>query len=312
MLSVDPQGLRSVTPTSKLPSLWCALLGVTSRFVEADGILTRILEAGSGPPLILLHGTGGHVEAWAHNVSALAKRYHVIAIDMVGHGLSDKPHHLHYVVPDYTDHVRAVMDALDVRRAHFVGLSLGAWVACWLALETPGRVVAVVNCTGGVFRWPEGQAPKEARERTAMAEVNEGLNNLNAESVRTRLHSLFYDGSRCPEELVQLRLALYDTPDARRVLPRLHAMIPYDSPGRIRYALTPERLEALSVPVLYLWGEHNPGGSISGAERATRATATAKMVVMPGVGHWPQWEAPDEFNREVLDFLGAYEFEVPS
>jgi pimeloyl-ACP methyl ester carboxylesterase len=288
------------------PTIWNALLGAEVVYRDAGGIRTRCIELGSGPTLYLLHGTGGHAEAWALNLVELSTRFHVVAFDFVGHGLSAKPQNLDYVITDYTHHVRALMAAMGVERAHFAGLSLGAWVASWLALETPEAVNRLVNCTGGVFRWPEGQQQRESSERIAMAKANDDLADLTAATVRRRLHSLFHDPSLCPEELVDLRLRLYSQPDARALLPRLHHMVPYDSPARARFALTEDRLRSLSVPVLYLWGEHNPGGSVSSAVRAAELTPQAELVVVDGAGHWPQWERPADFAEHVIKFLDSY------
>lgn len=285
------------------PSLWNAMLGAEVVYRNAGGVKTRCLELGDGPPLYLLHGTGGHAEAWAHNIVELSTEFRVIAPDFVGHGLSDKPRGLDYVITDYTEHIQALMTSMDVTQAHFVGLSLGAWVASWLALENPQLVDKVVNCTGGVFRWPEGQAGLEQRERVELAKANDKLAELNADSVRKRLLTLFHDPSLCTDELVDLRLQLYSLPAARALLPQLHRMIPYDSPARERFALTEERLRALSVPVLYLWGEFNPAGSVDSARRAARLTPRAHLQVIPGTGHWPQWERPQDFNTKVIDFL---------
>jgi 2-hydroxy-6-oxonona-2,4-dienedioate hydrolase len=284
-------------------TIWNSFLGTEVVYRDAGGIRTRCAEVGNGPPLILLHGTGGHLEAWAYNLAELAKSFRIVAIDMVGCGLSDKPSNLDYVISDYTSHVRAVMDALDLPSAHFAGISLGAWVASWLALESPERVDRIVNCTGGVFRWPEGQEAGESKERQGMAKTNDELAVLNRESVRRRLHLLFHDPSLCTEELVDLRLALYSMPGVPELLPKLHNMIPYDSPARVKFALTPERLAAIKSPVLYLWGQYNTGGSVRGAKRAAETTPNAELVVVPDAGHWVQWERPAEFNRAAVDFL---------
>jgi pimeloyl-ACP methyl ester carboxylesterase len=290
-----------VSPLAE-PTLWEDLLGAEVRWIDAAGVRTRILVAGSGVPLILLHGTGGHVEAWAHNVRALAVHHRVIAVDMVGHGLTDKPE-LAYTPADYAAHVRDVMDALDIGRAHFAGVSLGGWVASWLALETPERVLSVINNTGAVFRWPEGEDAKESSERRGMVTTSAALDDLTMDTVRRRLHLLFHDPARCPEELVRIRYALYSTPEARAVTAKLHHLLPYDSADRVAFSLTPERLRALTMPVLYLWGEFNPGGSVASGKRAAAETPRGEFALIDGVGHWPQFEGAHEFNRLSLDFL---------
>src|SRR5690242_10688498 len=74
-------------------SLWGDLVAVPLRqyFVDANGIETRVVECGEGPPLVFVHGTGGHLEAYSRNIAALAADFRVITYDMAGHGFSEKP-----------------------------------------------------------------------------------------------------------------------------------------------------------------------------------------------------------------------------
>lgn len=283
-------------------TIWTEALGSEIRYHDAAGVRTRTLEAGSGPALFLLHGTGGHVEAFARNMTALSQHFRVIAVDMIGHGLTAKPD-IEYLIPDYTKHLRDLMDELGIERAHWLGESLGGWVATWLALENPERVDKLINCTGGVFRWPEGEDPKEAAERQNMVTKSQSMRELTRENVRKRLELLFHDPADCTEELVDIRLALYSPPEMKAVTAKLHHMLPYDSPARIEYSITEERLRAIPVPTLYLWGEYNPGSSVKSAARAASLTPNAELVVLDDTAHWPQWEDPEKFNQAMLKFL---------
>lgn len=286
-----------------IDTMWLKLMGASVKYCDVGGIRTRYAEAGSGLPLVLIHGTGGHIEAFANNIVPLAKYFHVYAIDLVGHGLSDKPE-IEYILPDYVSHLRGFLDAMGIKRAVVGGVSLGGWVTSYLALEDPGRVLAVVNCTGGVFRWPEGQYPEEAAQRQGMHKTNITVtNSVTRETVRQRLGLLFNDPSQIPEELVEVRYRIYSQPRMQEILGRIHAMFPYDSPVRAKYSLTEERLKALKVPVLYLWSDNNPGSGVRSAERAAALTPRAELHVMKGCGHWPQWENPPEFNEVVRRFI---------
>lgn len=288
------------------PTLWEAMMGATVRMIDVGGIRTRVVEAGEGETLVLLHGTGGHVEAFAYNVMPLAAHYHVVVVDMVGHGLTDKPE-LDYVISDYVDHVVGVLDAMEVSAAHVGGVSLGGWVASFVALHHPDRVLTVINCTGGVFRWPEGQYPEEASQRRHMSSVNDNVSDgVTVESVRRRLSLLFHQDDACTEELVSVRHRLYSDPQMSDILHTLHHMVPYDAPDRVSWSLTEERLRALTRPVFYLWSEHNPGSSVRSARRAAELTARSEVHVMAGCGHWPQWEEPQEFNEQVHRFIGSH------
>src|ERR1700757_3738849 len=108
------------------------------RHVDVHGVRTRVLHAGAGPDLVLLHGTGGHLEAYARDIAGLASCFRVTAHHMVGHGcpaLPDRP----YTIDVLSDHLIGLLDALDIGTAHLSGESLGGWVAAWGARPPPGR-----------------------------------------------------------------------------------------------------------------------------------------------------------------------------
>src|SRR5579872_2404404 len=122
-------------------TIWSELMGVpfTIRYINAGGVSTRILEAGKGDPLVLLHGTSGHIEAYARNIADLAQSHYVIAYDMIGHGLTEKPD-CRYTLEVYTGHLTDVLGALRIGVCSLSGDSLGAWVAAWFASHAPDRV----------------------------------------------------------------------------------------------------------------------------------------------------------------------------
>src|SRR5580693_2279642 len=95
--------------------------------VEVHGVRTRVLRAGAGPDLVLLHGTGGHLEAYARDIAGLAASFRVTAYDMVGHGWSDLPDRP-YTIDVLSDHLIGLMDALGIDRVHR------------LVLNTPGNI----------------------------------------------------------------------------------------------------------------------------------------------------------------------------
>ena len=112
-------------------SVWSDLQGVpfVQGYLDAGGVRTRYLHAGdeSKPPLILLHGSGGHAEAYVRNLAAHAEHFSTWSIDMLGHGYTDKPGHP-LEIRHYIDHLLAFLDAIGVDRAHLSGESLGGWV----------------------------------------------------------------------------------------------------------------------------------------------------------------------------------------
>ena len=135
--------------------------GVRENYIQAGGIRTRFLEAGSGRPIIQLHGTGGHAETYARNIGPLSKHSRAISLDMIGHGYSDRPD-VTYTMDVFADHVIAFMDACGHDKATLCGESLGGSVACWAALKYPRRVEALVLNTGILAR-PDARGQPTAR-----------------------------------------------------------------------------------------------------------------------------------------------------
>lgn len=110
-------------------SLWLDMLGTEIRFVSTPSFGNiRIAEAGKGNPetIIFQHGLNGHLEAYAKNLIALSKDFHVIAFDYVGHGLSSKPDR-EYTPAMLADQLGELMDVLGIERAHLSRELLGDW-----------------------------------------------------------------------------------------------------------------------------------------------------------------------------------------
>src|SRR5664279_759078 len=117
--------------TADLPahiSIWGELGDVDHELLHLDiaGVRTRVLRAGTGPDLVLLHGTGGHLEAYARDIAGLSSDFRVTAYDMVGHGWSDTPDRP-YTTDVLSDHLLGVLDASGIDRVLLSGESLGGW-----------------------------------------------------------------------------------------------------------------------------------------------------------------------------------------
>src|SRR3981189_1533776 len=128
--------------SSAFESVWSDLQGVpfSQGFLDAGGVRTRYLHAGDAikPTLVLLHGSGGHAEAYVRNLEAHAEHFSTWAIDMLGHGYTDKPGHP-LEVTHYVDHLLAVFDAIGAEPPHLSGESLGGWGAARAASAHPDR-----------------------------------------------------------------------------------------------------------------------------------------------------------------------------
>ncbi|MDV9170066.1 alpha/beta fold hydrolase [Streptomyces sp. W16] len=264
------------------------------RFVDVAGIRTRVLRAGAGPELILLHGTGGHLEAYARDIAGLAADFRVTAYDMVGHGWSDLPDRP-YTIDVLSDHLLGLMDALGIDSAHLSGESLGGWVTAWTASYHPERVERLVlNTPGNIANKPEVMV--KMRDSTLAA-----VRDPSDETVRRRVEFLFHDTSMVTDELVNLRRAVYGRPGFLRAIE--NTLVLQDPVVRKDFAWDPAWVGQITAPTLLLWTDHDPTGGLDEAAMLQGWLPDARLHVIEGAGHWPQWEKPAEFLRAHRDFL---------
>ncbi|ASV67374.1 alpha/beta hydrolase [Cytobacillus sp. FSL W7-1323] len=277
-------------------SIWNDLADIEFKlhFVDADGVKTRVLESGTGEPLLLLHGTGGHIEAYARNIKGLAEHFRVICIDMLGHGYTEKPDYP-YGIDSYSDHLLAVIKALDLEKVYLSGESLGGWVAAWFAAHHPSYVESMVlNTPGNVNNKPEVMAGLKASTLKAVLEAN-------YENVKTRLEWLMYDKSQVTDELIESRYNIYTQPAYQEAVH--HIVHLQNIEARKQFSWDPSWCGKINVPTLLAWTDHDPTSTVEEAEPIKEMIPGSELTVINEAGHWPQWEKPEEFNQVTIDFL---------
>jgi pimeloyl-ACP methyl ester carboxylesterase len=265
--------------------------------VVVDGLNTGYLEAGSGDPVVLLHGGefGASAElGWERNIAALAKRYRVLAPDMLGYGNSAK-------VIDFVDgrgmrirHVASFCKVMNVDSAHFVGNSMGAINLLTDTTSTapvlPVRSLALI-CGGGEIQRNEHASALFDYDGTV-------------EAMRLIVTALFFDpGYPADDDYVSRRHESSTAPGAWEAI----AAARFRRPGLEAPASpsTTRAYERIAVPTLVIEGAGDkllPSGW--GAEIAARITG-ARSAVVDAAGHCPQIERPEVVNDLLLEFLGG-------
>lgn len=283
-------------------TIWEDLLGGEIRYYQAGDIRTRCLEAGRGEALILLHGNGGHAEIFARNIMPLAQRFRVFAVDMLGHGFTDKPE-IDYLIPDYVGHVLRFLDAIGARQAHILGHALAGWVATYLTVHHPERVKTLVNINGLTHLKKEDEAIEAGFEqiRTLSRKATE-IPSLD--SVRKRMEFAVANAASISDELVAVRHAIYSQPGMARAMAKI---IQVESPAQRRFAPTPAQIESIKIPTLLIFAEKHPVERLENFQRLQRLIAGSRLHVVPDAGILAMWEKPDEVNRAILEFYGKQE-----
>ena len=270
--------------------------GITTRFVEVrDGLRMRLLESGpaDGPPVVLLHGWGASAYSYRGAIPALAQAgRRTIAVDLPGHGLSDKPAALPwYSRPGMTDTAGALLDALDVRQATVVGVSMGGGIAAGLAVERHPRLarVALVN--------PVGFAPVRfttiAQMLTPLAARDYASYLVARPLVSWFLHLAYWDQSRVTEHDVDEYWSSASQPGAAAALVACLHEFSWDP-------FPPSELARIRVPVLLVVGTHDH--LIVRSEAGAGAIEGLRVVRVEG-GHAVNEERPDEVNAALLAFM---------
>lgn len=287
-------------------SLWQDLRSTSysQGWLDAGGISTRYLQAGdkSLPPLIFLHGAGGHAEAYARNLKAHGRFFNTWSLDMLGHGWSDKPDHP-YEISHYVDHILRFMDAQGWDKARLSGESLGGWVVSRIAADHPDRVERVVLNTAGGSR----------AEPTVMARIK-SLSTRAAEEptwefIKARVEWLMAHPEQATDDLVACRQAIYSQPGFKQAM--ANAMVLQDMEVRTRNLITPEDYGRFQSPTLVLWTSHDPTADVTEGRRIADMIPGAEFVVMQDCGHWPQWEDVPTFDRLHINFLLGRPAETP-
>ncbi|MET7398691.1 alpha/beta fold hydrolase [Dactylosporangium sp. NPDC005572] len=277
-------------------SIWAELCDVDHelRHVDVAGVRTRVLRAGTGPDLVLLHGTGGHLEAYARDIAGLAEDFTVTAYDMVGHGWSDLPDRP-YTVDVLSEHLVGLLDALDVGVAHLSGESLGGWVTAWTAAHHPERVDRLVlNTPGNIANKPEVMARLSASTRAAVRDPSDA-------TVRRRVEFLFHHTEMVTDELVNLRRAVYGRPGFATAIE--NTLVLQDPAVRKDFAWEPGWVGKVVAPTLLLWTDHDPTGGLDEAQLLLDWLPDARLHVIEDAGHWPQWEKPQQYLEVHREFL---------
>jgi pimeloyl-ACP methyl ester carboxylesterase len=262
-----------------------------AREVELSHGRTRYVEAGAGPPVVLLHGVGftSGDDSWWPIVGPLSTRLRVLAPDFMGWGLSDR-FDREYSFAYLVDFVREFQDALGLSRTHIVGHSMGGWIATLLAYESPQRVDKLALVAAG------GVATRTLASMTAFTPPSR-------EQIETQLRATVKVPEADFAALTKRAVQKTQVPGAveayQKILNHMN-----DPEHRRRYN-TLRRLPHITAPTLIVWGREDKVNALELGEQLHAGIKDSRLAVVEECGHFVPTEKPDELSRLLLDFLTA-------
>ena len=262
-------------------------------------------EHGRGDPLLCIMGFATDSTGWLLQVPAFAERHRTIVFDNRGVGRSSKPTGA-YTIHEMADDAVALLDHLDIERAHVLGLSMGGMIAQELVLRHPERVRGLVLAA----TFPEPDVATEEQRKmifgqmggtiTEAGEMTIDVAAMNPLLFFQHLLPLVFNPSFIQSELPKLMQlfsgALQYGFSIEAILGQMQAIMNHKAT---------DRLATIAAPTLVLTGDADRLISPANSDVLARSVPGAKLVRIPGGSHGFNIEMPDLFNREVLDFLAT-------
>lgn len=254
---------------------------------------TGFIRAGAGAPVLFIHGVGMNAAIWQPQIERMADRFDVIAIDMLGHGLSPLPPQ-HPELADYADQAVRLLDHLGLDKVSVIGHSMGALVAQELALRAPERVRRIVSLNA-VFRRPPELAEAVRQRAVAL--------NGRSDTAGTAQTIARWFGYPVPAEL--------EVP-AQKTASALSAVDPEGYARTYRLFARADgdhadHLLTLAVPALFMTGSEDRNSSPAMSAAMARLAPHGRCTVLPGEKHMMAVAAPDLTTRHIVDFLAEDE-----
>ncbi len=272
--------------------------------VNVAGTPIFVAEAGTGAPVIMLHGGGpgaSGVSNYSRNIDALAGYFRVIVPDMPGYGRSAKGVDQSDPFGYLADMIRGLMDELGIATACLVGNSYGGAAALRLALDTPHRVDKLVLMGPGGVGTTRG-LPTAGLKSLLSYYGGSGPSRDKLEAFIRNY--LVYDGSSVPDSLIDTRYTASIDPEVVADPPLRRPAGPGALRTLWRMDLTRDkRLTQLATPTLVLWGRDDKVNRPAGGPMLVNLMPDADLIMTARTGHWLQWERSELFNRVVIDFL---------
>jgi 4,5:9,10-diseco-3-hydroxy-5,9,17-trioxoandrosta-1(10),2-diene-4-oate hydrolase len=269
------------------------------KYVDISGINVHYVESGEGPAVLLLHGLGTSLITWHRNVDALAAAgYKVLALDLPGHGDSDKPRHLSYDPVTGAKVIKEFLDTQRVEQVSVVGSSAGGLVVGMFALAHPEKVDRLVFVASGGL----GRRVCWYLRIMSVPGLGELFYQPKFQNSIVLSKRIFHQQPPFLAEILPEMFRVRNLPGSRQAALRaVRSSINLFGLRKQRYIL--HQLKKLAKPVMAVWGAQDSIIPASHAVEVQQALPNSIVHVMPNCGHWPHMEKAEEFNDLLIRFF---------
>jgi pimeloyl-ACP methyl ester carboxylesterase len=280
-----------------------------SRWVRVRGVKTHYVEAGDGEAVVLVHGGGPGASGehgWRNTIPELAKHYRVLAIDMIGFGLTDKPL-VEYSFEVLKDHLAGFIETLCLEPVRLMGNSVGAYVIVKCALDYPDRVKKVLMVsTANVARAMGVAVPETIATAEGMKALVAALENPTKETMRAFLERIVHQADHISDELIESRLRYAVLPGAKEagtsLIRYMRARLKDDPNHQQIYDLR-SRLPRLAIPLCLVWGGADRFAPVELGNKLSELLRAMEYHVLKNSGHQCQNDEIELFNEIAIRFF---------
>ncbi len=269
----------------------------TGKFVTVNGKRVHYIEKGDGKPVIFVHGYLYNTVMWKKNIDALAKKFKVYAIDLLGWGYSERLKTMDYSFPFYGKQIVGFMDALKIDKASLVGHSMGGGISIYVAAHYPDRVERLILVDPSAIRYPMTTIGWIYQQPFIGEFMNALLGDALAEnSVKTLW---FYDPNKVTKEHVREVVQPF-------CIKGSYASMMYILRNVLKAPYVEEEVNMLAKinkPILIVHGREDIGIPPDRSEKLAQLWKDSKLAIFEKAGHSPHEEYPEKFNKLAVDFL---------
>ena len=271
------------------------------RYIKIGQINARYWADGNqGSPILLIHGIGEYIEYWLPSFGALAAQYRVYAVDLPGHGRTDKPLDISYTIEGLAQFIYDFMAAIGIESIHVVGHSLGGAISTRLALRHPAAVEKLVLIGSAGL----GKEIAMLLRMASLPLLGERITRPSLAGSTTVAKAIVHDPAVITDEFIELNYQMAALPGAQQAfLKALRSNGNFFGQYDSLYGTNTRGMASFTKPVFVIWGRQDQIIPAAHADVAAMGFPNVRMHIFDNCGHCPMLEYPSEFNRLLQDFL---------